>query len=1630
MRLLIITAVLGSALALATPAWSAPVPGLVAAYSFDEGSGVVVNDSSGNGHTGSVVGATWTAGRYGGALSLDGVGNYVNLGQLGTFYTSGFTLEAWVQKRTTKNDAAVLGTWTGTATGGPMIWVDHIATHYMTTFGQTYSNYLDSGRNPIVGQWQHLAATYDGTTARFYIDGTEVANRTVSPPVGSSNLWRVGAYDTSPSGFFDGLVDDVRVYNRALSAAEVQTDMDTPLGLADTNAPTMPGNFATTSTTTNSIGVQWTASTDDNGVSGYRLYSNGTQVGTTSGTSFTFTGLSCSNTYTLGVEAYDGSGNTSPRATVTGSTGTCTGGQLVAAYGFDDGSGSVAADASGNGHPGSIVGATWTAGRYGGGLSFNGNGNYVNLGQLGTFYTGGFTLEAWVQKASATKGDTAIVGTWTGGNGGPMLWTDLTPHYRLTLGSTFSNYLDSGQSPVAGQWQHLAATFDGSTARFYVNGVQTASSAFSGSAGTSNTWRIGAYDSSPLGFFDGVLDEVRVYDAVRSATQIQSDMTTPLNTADVTAPTVPSSVTATGGFGQAALTWAASTDDRAVTRYNVHRSTTSGFAPTAANRIAQPTGTSYTDTGLAPGTYYYKVTAEDAAGNVSAPSAEVSATVTGDSSPPTVSITNPADGTNASGIVTISANAQDNQAVAGVQFRLDGQNSGAEDQSAPYSQGWDTRGEINGSHTITAVARDNAGNTTVSAPVQVTVSNAGVSTQGLKIAYALDDGSGSLAVDNSGNYATGTLVNAGWSNAGKFGGAVSLTGSAEVDPPALGTFYSAGFTLEAWVNRATSKNDDGIVGSWVGSQGGGPMLWIDGAGHYRLTLGSTLSNYLDSGQTAAVGQWQHVAATFDGSQARFYVNGVLTASSTFTGSVGSSNTWRIGAYNATPEGFFPGLIDNVRVYNRPLTASEIQVDMASRVQPDQTPPTVTSTTPADGANQVGVTGKVTAKFSEPMRSSTISGSTFTLRDAANNVVPASVTYDSSTATATLTPSQALDFSTAYQAVLTSGATDLSGNGLAANASWSFTTDSAPPPVLVIGSTANPFTTYLGEILRTEGLNEFTSIDISLVSPSLLSHENVVVLGDMTLSATQVTMLTSWVNAGGTLIAMHPDKQLAGLLGLTDSGTTLGNAYLKVDTTTTAGSGIVGASIQYHGSADRYTLNGATAIASLYSDATTATSSPAVSWRAVGANGGKAIAFTYDLARSIAYTRQGNPAWVGQNRDNFEGIAPDDLYYGARSGDVQPDWVNTNKIAIPQADEQQRLLANLITVAASNRLPLPRFWYLPRGVKAALALTSDDHSTTNAPGGTAYRFDRLNALSTPGCVVANWQCVRATSFIFPVDALTNAQATSYVNQGFELALHPVFGSCPTTVQTQAQIAATYAQQLSDLRAKYTGIPVPVTNRNHCYYWPDWSSVPKVELANGARMDFDYAHYPNSWIGNKPGFMTGSGFPMRFADSDGTPIDVYQEATHVDDDGTTAAQTPAFIASLLDNAVGSPGYYGAFGVLIHADNPIFNQQLEDVVAAAQARNVPIVSGKQLLDWTDGRNSSTIRDLQWNAGTLTFTVSAAAGANGLQTMVPTQGPSGTLTGITRGGSAVAYTVQTIKGISYAMFDSPSGAYVASYG
>jgi hypothetical protein len=511
------------------------------------------------------------------------------------------------------------------------------------------------------------------------------------------------------------------------------------------------------------------------------------------------------------------------------------------------------------------------------------------------------------------------------------------------------------------------------------------------------------------------------------------------------------------------------------------------------------------------------------------------------------------------------------------------------------------------------------------------------------------------------------------------------------------------------------------------------------------------------------------------------------------------------------------------------------------------------------------------------------------------------------------------------------------------------------------------------------------------------------------------MFTDWVNAGGTLIAFRPGSLLNSLLGISAATGTLSDKYLLVNTESGPGAGIVNQTIQFHGTANLHTLNGATSIATLYSSAFTATTNPAVTMINVGAHGGRAIAFTYDLARSIIYTRQGNPAWAGQKRDGqINPIRSDDLFF--------PDWIDFNKVAIPQADEQQRLLANIILQSNLHRKPLPRFWYLPRDLKAVIVMTGDNH-TNNGTTGRFYQYLTLGPNTAQD--VVDWKAVRATSYIYPDRPINNEQAVFFEEQGFEISLHTNTGCLD---YTPALLQKDFTEQLARFAVSYPGVSAPATNRSHCLNWSDWSSTPKIELQKGIRLDATYYYWPEAWMQNRPGMFTGSGMPMRFADMDGSLIDVYQMPTQMTDE--TNMNYSAFCNAILDKAIGPEEYYGVFCANVHTD--IKSSAGSDaIIASAQARQVPVISARQMLTWLDARNNSSFGNITWRNNQLGFSVTAHNDALNLRAMLPLYSESARLISITSNGNAVPFTTQTIKGMQYAFFSPLTGvnSYVAAY-
>ena len=246
--------------------------GLVAAYGFDEGSGTTVTDQSGNGNNGTIANATWAAtGKYGHALQFNGTNARINVPDAASLHlTTGLTLEAWV------NPSTVNGAWrdviykgddnyylsatsccSGRPAGGGIIG---------GSYGEAYGSV-----NLTTSTWAYLAVTYDGSNVRLYVNGTQVASTAHTGAISTStNQLQIGG-DSLYGQYFAGMIDEVRLYNTALTAAQIQTDMTTPITPTgpDTQPPTQPTGLTANAISGGEVDLSWTGSTDNVGVTNY-----------------------------------------------------------------------------------------------------------------------------------------------------------------------------------------------------------------------------------------------------------------------------------------------------------------------------------------------------------------------------------------------------------------------------------------------------------------------------------------------------------------------------------------------------------------------------------------------------------------------------------------------------------------------------------------------------------------------------------------------------------------------------------------------------------------------------------------------------------------------------------------------------------------------------------------------------------------------------------------------------------------------------------------------------------------------------------------------------------------------------------------------------------------------------------------------------------------------------------------------------------------------------------------------------------------------------------------------------------------------------------------------------------------
>ncbi len=217
-------------------------PNLVAWWKFDEGTGTIAYDSAGSNH-GNIHGATWTTGQVDGALSFDGINDYVGLPSNNPIWLpqNDFTASAWVyfdEDSVSGEHEYILDldfTWYGTHEGCTGVALCRSGNNSKVAFYIETTNTTDiltSDDVLVKNRWYHVVIVRQGTTQAIYLDGSLNSSRSCSgDPIkfsGSCNDDKVniGRYSeqcwTNPPYYLDGIIDDVRIYNRALSAEEVQ----------------------------------------------------------------------------------------------------------------------------------------------------------------------------------------------------------------------------------------------------------------------------------------------------------------------------------------------------------------------------------------------------------------------------------------------------------------------------------------------------------------------------------------------------------------------------------------------------------------------------------------------------------------------------------------------------------------------------------------------------------------------------------------------------------------------------------------------------------------------------------------------------------------------------------------------------------------------------------------------------------------------------------------------------------------------------------------------------------------------------------------------------------------------------------------------------------------------------------------------------------------------------------------------------------------------------------------------------------------------------------------------------------------------------------------------------------------
>ncbi len=532
--------------------------GLAGYWKFDDASGSsTATDSSANNNPGTLVGfadlsACWVAGITNGALNFNGdasTADLVAIPNIGTPAPSvldfnanpAFTLAAWVKASLPQtNGAAIM--CKGTGGGGEQFAMDINGANFRFYVRDTNAAAVNLNTTvPLNGTWQHVAAVLDVTNGimNYYVNG-QLVNVAIPPASLNTNGHEVSIGNRQSGALtaynlpFSGAIDDVRIYGRALTSADVQALYATG-GLYPPSFATQPQGGSVY------VGEDFKFSAAVGGTVpiGFQWKTNNVNLPGATNSTLILTNVQLANAGSYTLFASNAYGTALSSNAVLQVTNFFLTNLLAGWWKFDDGTGSSAADSSPNANIGSLINfatddSEWVPGRRNGALSFNPPGvtNLVVINDalsLNFDTTLAFTLSAWVRGPATQTAGGAVLCKGTGGGG---------EHYCIDMQNNAFRFFcrtATGTAPslittnsLTGFWQHLAVTFDGNAGfmRFYVNGQLVGTNAAPNSLNTTaHELTIGCRQSAAAAYnlpFSGEIDDVRIYSRALSTYDVQA----------------------------------------------------------------------------------------------------------------------------------------------------------------------------------------------------------------------------------------------------------------------------------------------------------------------------------------------------------------------------------------------------------------------------------------------------------------------------------------------------------------------------------------------------------------------------------------------------------------------------------------------------------------------------------------------------------------------------------------------------------------------------------------------------------------------------------------------------------------------------------------------------------------------------------------------------------------------------------------------------------------------------------------------------------------------------------------------------------------------------------------------------